>query len=436
MSTPFFRRPVIRASLWTFGGYGAAQVIRLASNLVLTRLLFPEAFGLMALVSVFMTGLGMFSDVGTNAAIIQHERGEDPAFLNTAWTIHIIRGFALWAVACIIAWPVAEFYKEPLLFPLLCVVGSTAAISGFQSMAIATANRKLWLGRITLVNVSNQVATTIVTITLAWIYQSVWALAIGSVAGSVLGTILGHVALPWHRHIARIEQASLRSLFRFGRWVFLTTVVTFVGNQGIRAVQGVLVSAATLGFIAVAATFATSVADMTGKFLGSVAFPKLAMTAREEPEQFRHLLLRFRIRMLLIVQPSLILMSLISVPLVNFLYDDRYKSVGPYLAIMAINSAITLLPMFYHHAFLAMGDSRTPFFVVFISAISQVVTAFVGYYLGGVEGMLMGNGVGAIVYYVTIASATYRAGWFFAKLDLPVIGVIVVGAWASYILHF
>ena len=61
-------------------------------------LLFPEAFGIMALVSVVLVGLAMFSDVGIGPAISQHKRGDDAAFLDTAWTINVVRGAALWGV--------------------------------------------------------------------------------------------------------------------------------------------------------------------------------------------------------------------------------------------------------------------------------------------------------------------------------------------------
>ncbi len=87
----------LRGSIWTLGGYGASQVLRLAGNLVLARLLFPEAFGLSALVGVFMVGLAMFSDVGIGPSVIRSHRGDDADFLNTAWTIQVIRGLVLWA---------------------------------------------------------------------------------------------------------------------------------------------------------------------------------------------------------------------------------------------------------------------------------------------------------------------------------------------------
>jgi len=137
----------LKGSIWTVAGFGTQKILQLLSNLILTRILFPEAFGLMALVHVFMVGLVMFSDVGINPAIIQNKRGEDTAFLNTAWTIQVVRGFILWATACLIAYPASILYGHALLFPLLCAVGSTAAITGFQTTAVALASRNMHLDR-------------------------------------------------------------------------------------------------------------------------------------------------------------------------------------------------------------------------------------------------------------------------------------------------
>ena len=98
-----------RGSLWALLGYGGSQILRLAGNLVLWRLLYAEAFGLMAIVNVFMQGLAMFSDVGIGPSIIQNERGDDPDYLDTAWTIQALRGGALFVVAVIFADPGRAF---------------------------------------------------------------------------------------------------------------------------------------------------------------------------------------------------------------------------------------------------------------------------------------------------------------------------------------
>ena len=117
------RARAIRSSVLTVGGFGASQVIRFASNLILTRLLFPEAFGMMALVMVFIQGLYQFSDVGVGPAIMQSKRGDDPHFLNTAWTIQAGRGVLLWLAASVLAYPMALIYGEAQLMQLLPVDG-------------------------------------------------------------------------------------------------------------------------------------------------------------------------------------------------------------------------------------------------------------------------------------------------------------------------
>ena len=85
----------LRGSVLTAGSYATAQGLRLISNLILTRLLYPEAFGVMALVSVALVGLQMFSDLGLGPAIAQNPRGDDPDFLNTAFTLNALRGAVL-----------------------------------------------------------------------------------------------------------------------------------------------------------------------------------------------------------------------------------------------------------------------------------------------------------------------------------------------------
>lgn len=90
-----FRR-ALGGGAFVAGSYVFAQFARLLSNLVLTRLLYPEAFGVMALVMVVLVGLQMFSDVGIGPAISRSARGDDPDFLNTAWTLNVFRGAGLW----------------------------------------------------------------------------------------------------------------------------------------------------------------------------------------------------------------------------------------------------------------------------------------------------------------------------------------------------
>ena len=150
-----------RSGAWIGGGFVVQRGLQFASNLILTRLLFPEAFGLMALCSVFLVGLAMFSDLGLKPAIIRDARGTDPDFLNTAWTIQIIRGLVLFVCGCLLAYPISVIYDRAILFPLLATLSTTAAITGFASIKLITAERDLNFRTVTFIQIAGQVLSSI-----------------------------------------------------------------------------------------------------------------------------------------------------------------------------------------------------------------------------------------------------------------------------------
>ena len=108
------------------GSLVVTKGLQLGANLVLTRILFPEAFGLMALVGVFIAGIQLISDIGIRPSLIRSSRGEDPEFQATAWTLQVVRGVWVTALALLLAWPYALIYDQPILAPLISVVAFSA----------------------------------------------------------------------------------------------------------------------------------------------------------------------------------------------------------------------------------------------------------------------------------------------------------------------
>ncbi len=145
-STPSLKARALHGSMWTAFNFASSQGLRLGSNLILTRLLVPEAFGTVLLINVVIQGLHMFSDTGIGPSIIRNKRGDDAAFLNTDWTIQVFRGCALWLVCLLLAWPLAMFYEDALLMWLLPVAGLTPLAVGFVSTGPCTFHRHLRLG--------------------------------------------------------------------------------------------------------------------------------------------------------------------------------------------------------------------------------------------------------------------------------------------------
>src|SRR5688572_26665362 len=122
------RLRALQGSAWTSVSYIVTQALRFGNSLILSRLLVPEDIGLMAMVAVFLMGLEMFSDLGTGPSIIHNRRGNRIEFLNTAWTMHVMRGFGIWMIACLGAWPASKWFNEPQLLWLIPVCGFECVI--------------------------------------------------------------------------------------------------------------------------------------------------------------------------------------------------------------------------------------------------------------------------------------------------------------------
>ncbi|CAN0598057.1 unnamed protein product, partial [Ectocarpus sp. 12 AP-2014] len=200
-----FSARALRGTILMGISFTGQNVIRLVSNLILTRLLFPEAFGLMALVQVVLSGVTLFSDFGFRDSVVQDSRGEDPDFLNTTWTLQILRGLVLGLAVVLLAYPVANFYEEPLLGDILLLVAIVPIFQGLNSTNIMTADRQLTLGRLTFLMIGAQVFGLIMTVSLAWWLHSVWALAIGNIATALALAVLSHLVLPGIRNRIHFE---------------------------------------------------------------------------------------------------------------------------------------------------------------------------------------------------------------------------------------
>ncbi|MEL7050782.1 MAG: oligosaccharide flippase family protein, partial [Cyanobacteria bacterium J06588_5] len=156
------KKRALSGSLWTVLGYGTQQALRFAGNVVLTRLLEPELFGLMALMTSLRIGLELFSDVGLGHNIIQNEKGNDPLFYNTAWTVQIIRGFVLWGISLLLVLPIASFYQEERLLFLFPIVGFTTVIDGLVSTSGLLLKKDMRVGLVTLNKLGAQIISLLV----------------------------------------------------------------------------------------------------------------------------------------------------------------------------------------------------------------------------------------------------------------------------------
>ncbi|WP_136442060.1 oligosaccharide flippase family protein [Pacificoceanicola onchidii] len=401
---------IMRSSLLTVGGFGFSQVIRLASNLILTRLLFPEAFGLMALVMVFLMGLGQFSDVGVTPAILQSKRGDDRDFLNTAWTIQVIRGFGLWLVACAAAFPMAWIYDEPQLTQLLPVAALTLLIAGFKPTRMDTANRHLLLGRVTVIDMGVQLIGVVVAVILAWLTGSVWALVISGVIGGIAEVLINGAFLPGERNRFRWEKPAAQELINFGKWVFLATIAGFLFSQADKILIGKYLSLDTFGVYNIGFFLAAFPMLLGGMVTRKILIPIYRETPpSESPQNFAKLRkMRFAVTAMLMLMVAVF--ASLGVWLVGLMYDPRYALAGPVVVLLACAQMPMLIVMTYDQAALAAGDSKRFFVLAAVRAALMIGCLLAGLEMSGLLGAIIGQGAAFTLAYPVVVWLARRMG--------------------------
>lgn len=393
MNRPGIVARALRGSAITALAYAGSQALRLASNLILARLLFPEAFGLMALVSVVLVGLQMFSDMGLSPAIARSARGDDPAFLDTAWTLQIGRGVVLWLGASVLAWPMATLYGAPALQALIPVAALSLLIAGFNPTRIETANRHLMLGRVTVLDVISQAVGIVVMVAMAWVTGSVWALVIGSLTGALVKLGLMTILLPGPANHLRWEHDAVRELVHFGKWILLSTVCGFALSQGDRLILGAYLSLEQLGIYNIG-YFLASFPWLLG---GAVTMRVMIPLYRDDPPGAKAAnaprVRRMRMAMTGGLLGLLAVLALAGVPLVHLLYDDRYVAAGAIVVLVACVQMPAVVGMTYDQAALAAGDSKAFFAVLLAKACLQTAAILIGAHGWGLVGALAGQGL-------------------------------------------
>lgn len=389
------RRRAVNGTLWTAGSHVAANAIRLGGNLALTRLLFPEAFGVMAIVNVFIQGLWLFTDVGIGPAIVQSPRGDDQRFLDTAFTLQVVRGLALCTACALLAAPVASFYRttEPLAAQLvwfLPVAGLGAAIDGAASSRIARYRRHLRLKQVAMLDVGSQALAMVVMIAWAWLSPSIWALVAGGLAKASFHTLGSHLFLEGERDRLRWERDAGRALFEFGKWVFASTILTFLAAQADRLILGKLVSWDLLGVYGIAVTLAMAPTTMLSRLGHAVVFPVLSRLRDRGEARLRKAAAEARLPLFL-GGGALIAALLPAGPaLVETLYDERYAEAGWMLRLLLVGgwmrclgapNEATLLAFGHTHA-IAAGNAARLLAIVGLLPLGFASHGFTGAVLG------------------------------------------------------
>lgn len=327
---------------WIAAPFALQQVIRLATNVVLTHLLAPQMFGLMMVVNTLRTGTELLSDIGVGQSVVRAQQGDTRPFLDTAWTVQLLRGVVLALIAAIAAGPVGAIYGQPELTPILLTITPLFLLTGLQSPGLFLMQRNMQLGSRAVYDLGCTVFQCAFTILLASVMPTVWALVWGLLASAAFSTMLSY--LIGSRYVPRLcwDRSALKELVSFGKWVFLATALYFAATSTDKIYFVAVLPLVLAGVYAVARTFADLFDQLSQRAAAMIVFPRLARLGTDRAGESARL--RAKRRLLLAGLATALAAFIASADmLIVVLYDDRYRLAGFILPLLLAGSWFRML---------------------------------------------------------------------------------------------
>jgi O-antigen/teichoic acid export membrane protein len=393
------KKKMMRASAWMAGQTMLNAVLRLGSNLITTRLLYPEAFGLIAILMMIQTACMMFTDVGISKSIVRDKDGDKPAFLGALWTLQIamlaivslimlaLAGL-LWAFLGEMA-PPDSVFADPVLPAMLAVAALGPVFQGFNTPARHVAMRTLDFKRIALFELGTYVVSLSVMLGLLFLFPSVWVLLFGILFQNLNQAVLSHVVFPTPRVRPSFDREILRGQWQFGRYVMGSSPMQFFYTRGDRLLLGLFLDAKSFGLYSVAMIWVDSLRMALTKVTNSVGFAGIAEINRTDPDSLPRKFERYQGVLTVLNFAACGIISIGGPILIALLYSDDYQRASDFLVVLGL---LFLFRRFFPAAalLLAKGDSKAFMYITAMRAIGLLLMVPIGFYLDGLSGAVFG----------------------------------------------
>lgn len=385
------RLPNLKGDLFaTALSFGAQAAIRLGASMILTRILRPEAYGVIAIVTSIGYVVALLGDIAVTVSLVRHEHGDSVNYLNTAWTLRLGRSLLNTALMFFAAPLIAEVYHAPELVLPLRAYSLWFLFAAFESMSFPLAVRRRNSRIIVYSELAANATATVFSLLYCYYTRTYWGMIYGILLNRLLVTALSYAFYRDSRPRLMIDRGAARELLRFTRYAVPSSLVTIGLNQFDRAIFLRLFDLHLLGVFSLAGNIAAPVDGLINKVGQLVLYPRCAHEFRTDPGRFA---LRYYTR------NTSLYVSILALPaaiggsaqlLIHLLYDPRYVQAGAILAAFMMRSALLSMATSAECMLLAAGELQAQLQGNVVRAISVVIGTLTGYYVAGLTGFVYG----------------------------------------------
>ncbi len=275
-------RSTVRGGFWMFALRVFQQLFGLTRLIILARILAPDDFGLMGIALLTMATLDTFSQTGFQAALIQKKKNIE-SYLDSAWTVMMLRGFVLFVILYIIAPYAALFFNTLEAKPIIQVIGVAVLLQAFTNIGVIYFQKELEFNKQFVYQLSGTLADFIVAVSAALILKNVWALVFGLLAGNAVRFIVSYLIHPYRPRFS-FDLQKVKELFGFGKWALGSSIIMFLIIQGDDGFIGKFLGVTMLGFYQMAYKISNMPATEITHVISQVTFPAYSKIQDDIPK--------------------------------------------------------------------------------------------------------------------------------------------------------
>jgi len=421
-------RRASRGALWLTAGSGTEQALRLARNMLLARILAPEAFGVMAIVIAVNAGFQSFTELGIKQAIIQNPQARRREYLNGAWWLALVRGILLYSVAFAGAPLIARFYNNPSLASLLRVAFLGILFSGAVSTKAYVAVKDMDFKRWVSVYHLGGILGISTTVTLALAIRSVWALVIGFAVEAAARCALSYIVCPFKPGFL-FKKADFAALLRFAKGMLGLPILTFIFLRTDIFVIGKLCTATELGYYSMAVALA-QIPIQFSTIAADIMMPAFSEMQREL-DNINRSILQITSAIASLGFPIIVLLSIAGKDLLSLFYGAQYGRAAVPFAIVFATALIRVCSLPIATVYLAIGRPALHRLFVGVRALLIIILILPAVRMFGLVGAATAGLISMMIAYlfqaVQIRKLTRLNLWLYLLLFARAIAFSSIG---------
>ena len=396
---------VVWAGLQKFG----TVLLNFVSGIVLARLLTPEDYGIIGMLTIFLAISNTFIEGGFGSALIQKPLPTNEDY-STILYWNVFFSLFLYGILYVTAPLISRFYNLPLLTEVLRVQAIVLIINSSRIVQRTKLRKELQFKKVAIINFSANLIALIITIFLAWKGFGVWALVLQQIILSFLITSFYWIVSKW-KPIFVFSNQSFRELFNFGGFILLSNLFnTFCNN-----IQGLLIgkvyNTSTLGYFTKAQRTELLSSSFISSILDQVSYPVLS-ELQSDKEKLVKALGTFIRTSAFLTFPFLLLLILLAKPIFLILYSERWLGSVPYFQILCFAGIAICLQSINYYAVAAIGKSKELLKWTIVKRVLGLLFVVIGLKLFGIYGLLAGMVVTSwLIFFINAGVASKYVGY-------------------------